>query len=152
MMQQSTLSRRDFPWEGLALVARIGLAGIFLAAGLPKILDPQGFSQMIALYQILPDTLIHPAALIIPCLEVLLALLLLFRIAYPGAVFLTNGLLLGFTLTLVFNLYRGLDIACGCFSTQPGEASGDTLFYLLRDASFLLLSSYLFLDLLRNKA
>lgn len=151
-MTEKAVYRRDFPWEGLSLVARVSLALIFLAAGLPKILDPRGFAQMIALYQILPDTLIHPAAMILPWLEVLLALLLLFRIAYPGAVLLTNGLLIGFTLALAFNLYRGLDIACGCFSTRPEEASGDTLFYLLRDASFLLLSSWLFLDLLRKKS
>jgi hypothetical protein len=50
----------------------------------------------------------------------------------------------------MFNLARGLNIHCGCFSTEP---SGDpaTWWYVIRDTGFLVLGGYLFLKTLTDK-
>lgn len=127
----------------LALWVRLTLGVVFLVASADKIYDPAAFSQAVHNYQILPDFLINLAALILPWLELLLGALLALGWWLPGAVVLTNALLLTFFGALIFNLARGLDVHCGCFSSS---ATGDpsTAWYLIRDAVFLLMGGYLF--------
>ena len=125
-------------------VSRLALGVIFLVASLDKIIHPQAFSEMIYNYQLLPDKAINIAALILPWIELLLGLLLILGRGLPGSVILSNLLLLAFFGALMFNLARGLNIHCGCFSTDP---SGDpaTWWYVIRDTGFLVLGGYLFL-------
>ena len=82
-------------------------------------------------------------AIILPWLEILLGLFLIFGLWLPGTVTLMNLLLIAFFGALIFNLARGLDVHCGCFDTA---ATGDpaTAWYLARDAVFLLMGGYLF--------
>ena len=128
----------------LYTVARLALGVIFLVASLDKIMHPQAFSEMIYNYQLLPDRVINLAALVLPWMELVLGLLLILGRALPGSVVLSNLLLLAFFGALMFNLARGLNIHCGCFSTDP---SGDpaTWWYVTRDSGFLVLGGYLFL-------
>ena len=60
-----------------------------------------------------------------------------------GTVVLANLLFLAFFGSLLFNLARGLNIHCGCFSSST---QGDplTTWYVIRDGVFLLLGGYLF--------
>lgn len=124
--------------------SRLALGVIFLAASLDKIIHPQAFSEMIYNYQLLPHKLINLAALILPWIELVLGLLLILGRALPGSVVLSNLLLLAFFGALMFNLARGLNVHCGCFSTDP---SGDpaTWWYVARDSGFLVLGGFLFL-------
>ena len=62
----------------------------------------------------------------------------------PGAVFTVNGLLIVFMASLIFNLARGLDVNCGCFSTGGDAPSMSTGWYLLRDVLFLAVGIFLF--------
>ena len=48
----------------VAIGCRVLIAAVFLAAGLPKILDPAGFSLSVFRYQMLPDDLINLMAAI----------------------------------------------------------------------------------------
>jgi hypothetical protein len=49
-----------------------------------------------------------------------------------------------FFAALVFNVIRGLNIHCGCFSTNVDPAGASLMtWYLFRDASFLLAGGYL---------
>lgn len=122
---------------------RLILGVIFIIASFDKILNPAAFAQAIFNYQILPDHLINIMSIILPWLEILLGVFLLFGLWLPGTVTLTNALLISFLGALVFNVARGLDVHCGCFSTS---ATGDpaTAWYLVRDTAFLLLGGYLF--------
>ena len=70
-------------------------------------------------------------------------LCLIINVCIPGATVLSNLLLLSFFSMLIFNLIRGLDVSCGCFSTTPGERDSDYL-TVLRDLSFLVVSGHLF--------
>ncbi|GKT06983.1 MauE/DoxX family redox-associated membrane protein [Desulforhabdus sp. TSK] len=123
--------------------ARLVLGGIFIWAGADKILHPAAFAQAIYNYQILPGETINLTALILPWVEVLLGMLLVLGVWLPGAVALANVLLLVFLGALVFNVARGLDVHCGCFSSST-EGDPATLWYLLRDTVFLCLGGYLF--------
>ncbi|MCF8049715.1 MAG: DoxX family membrane protein [Desulfobacterales bacterium] len=123
--------------------ARIVLGLIFLFACYDKILHPGEFAEVVYNYQLLPDSLVNVTAILLPWVELALGLSLIFNVWIPGAVLLGNLLLVAFFSALLFNLARGLDVSCGCFSTAPGEEAIDH-FTVLRDMSFLLVSGYLF--------
>jgi len=129
-------------WAKVA--ARLVMAGIFIYASLDKIAHPPAFAKDVYNYQILPDALINLTALVLPWLELFLGLCLLTGIWLPGAVLTSNGLLVVFLAALVFNLARGLDINCGCFSTGSEAPAMSAGWYLLRDAGFLAVGAFLF--------
>lgn len=112
-------------WFGHIL--RLAFGALFLAAAWPKIRDPASFAQMVYYYKILPDALINPVALLLPWTELVcgLALIAVPRLRYGAATLLT-ALLVVFTAAIAFNLARGLDISCGCFSVEedPGNTIG----------------------------
>ena len=123
--------------------ARIILGAIFLYASFDKILHPQTFAEAIYNYQILPDSMINLTALVLPWLEALLGACLLAGVWMPGASVISTGLLGVFIGALIFNEVRGIDIHCGCFSTEStGEPTG-MLWTALRDMLFLAVSIFL---------
>jgi uncharacterized membrane protein YphA (DoxX/SURF4 family) len=127
--------------------ARITMGAVFVFASFDKILKPEAFAQMVYNYQILPESLVNLAALVLPWLELLLGLCLLLGFWLPGATMLGAGLMAMFIGALVFNQIRGLDVHCGCFSTDTtaGPAGWGTV---ARDLVFLLISVYLAVSVL----
>ena len=123
----------------LSLAFRAILGSLFLYAGIAKIVDPMGFALSIYNYKLLPESLINVAAILLPWLEVIVGGSLLLGIGTAGGALIATALFGIFAGALTINLIRGLDIACGCFSTA---ASGGSInwFYLLRDLSLLLMS------------
>ena len=127
------------------LLSRLFLGGIFVYASYDKILHPVPFAEIVYNYQILPDVLVNLASLFLPWLELLVGLSLIMSIWLPGAVLICNALLLIFFTTLLFNMARGLDIDCGCFTVSVGGSSGGhMLWYLFRDGFFLSVGLFLF--------
>jgi len=124
------------------LLVRTGLGAVFIWASWDKIWHPVEFAAIVSNYNILPDAAVNMAALVLPWIELVCGLLLLGGRLVPGAVFLLDGLLLIFILAGGFNLYRGLDINCGCFSVSP-DAGGAARFNLVRNS--LLLSAGIWL-------
>jgi uncharacterized membrane protein YphA (DoxX/SURF4 family) len=130
------------------ILLRLFLGAIFVYASVDKILRPSAFAEIIYNYQVLPEALINLASVILPWLELLLGLLLIFGFWLPGAVLIANSLFLVFFATLIFNSARGLDIDCGCFSVSTADSpGGHMLWYLLRDSFFLLLGLCLFFSI-----
>ncbi len=121
---------------------RLFLGAVFIYASYDKILHPQAFSQAVYNYRILPDALVNVTALVLPWLELILGLCLAAGFWLPGATTISTGLLMVFIGALVFNRMRGLDISCGCFSTQTTEGPAD-LWTVVRDLIFLVVSIYL---------
>ena len=66
----------------------------------------------------------------------------------PGAVVVSNLLFIIFMGALSYNMARGLDISCGCFSTSVTEGAAD-IWTVLRDGMFMAVSFYLFLATFR---
>lgn len=126
------------------IMARWAMAGIFIYASVDKIAHPAAFAKDVYNYQILPDALINLTALVLPWMELLLGLCLLAGVWMPGAVLTVNGLLLVFLAALLFNMARGLDVNCGCFSAGTDAPAMSAGWYLLRDALFLAVGIYLF--------
>ncbi|MFZ0135106.1 MAG: cation diffusion facilitator family transporter [Desulfobacterales bacterium] len=129
------------------LALRLLLGTVFLYASYDKILNPQAFAQAVYNYQILPDMAVNLTALVLPWLELLLGFCLVTGFWLPGATAASTALLSIFIGALVFNQVRGLDIYCGCFSTDTTSGPID-MWTVLRDIGFLAVSVYLILNVL----
>jgi hypothetical protein len=101
----------------------------FLVAAVPKLFNVHGFAALIDAYGILPDILLLPTAIVLPVLEVFLAVgLLLNRSKSKIGIGLV---LLFFIVLLSYSIWQGLDIDCGCFGPEDPEHMA---FHGLRDA------------------
>ena len=125
-------------------VMRTGLGIVFIWASWDKILYPDKFAAIVANYDILPVAAVNLAALVLPWIELLCGLLLLGGRLVPGAALTINILLVVFILATAYNLYRGLDINCGCFSVAPA-AKGQTVVNLVRNGFLLTVGIWLLL-------
>ena len=118
------------------LILRIVLGAVFIWASLTKILEPNSFAAIIQSYQILPQQMVNPVAILLPWVEAACGLCLLSGCLINGSVFIVDILMIIFILALTFNIYRGVDVACGCFSVSaPGEKI--TFLTIARDLSLL---------------
>jgi len=125
----------------IAFAFRICIGVLFLYAGILKAGDTAGFAVAIGNYHMLPQWAVNPAAIILPWLEILLGTTLVLGFWIEGGSFLSAVLFTAFSFALAFNLIRGLDISCGCFSTSPVKINW---LYFLRDAGLLAMSIFVF--------
>lgn len=102
----------------LRLLARLGLAGLFIYAGGLKLLEPAGLAQDISNYRLLPAGLAPLLALGLPVLEVVTGLALLTRSHARGAAVLSALMLALFAAAMAQAKLRGIDLACGCFGAD----------------------------------
>jgi uncharacterized membrane protein YphA (DoxX/SURF4 family) len=91
------------------------VGGIFIYAGVLKMLDPVRFASAIDNYKTLPWTIGVALAFYLPWLEIFGGVALIVRLLYRGALLILTTLILVFTLATVAAKIRGLDITCGCF-------------------------------------
>lgn len=133
----------------LLLCLRVIVGAIFIAASVDKIIHPEAFARIVYNYQVLPNDWINLTAILLPWIELVTGALLLAGVWLPGATLLSTFLFLVFFGTLMFNMARGLDVHCGCFSTSPA-GSAQTEWYVVRDGLFLLLGGALFFQVFRR--
>lgn len=119
--------------------SRILLGGVFLWACWDKIMDPPAFAQAIANYQIVPPAMANISALILPWIELACGIALIINRWVRGSALITAVLLVIFMGALGYNMYRGMDVSCGCF-TLDEKAPGTMWLYLARDVVFLALA------------
>lgn len=120
-------------------MGRVILGGVFVWASWDKILDPVAFAQAIANYQIVPHAFGNPAALILPWVELVCGVCLILNRWTRGSALIVALLLAVFMGALGYNIHRGVDISCGCF-TLDEEAPGNMWLNLTRDAVFLIIA------------
>lgn len=110
-------------WQrSLVWLAAVALAVWFLAAAVPKLLDPAGFQQDVLAYRLGGHAFTALVAHIVPLVEVVAAVALLIPATRRAAAFMLGLLLLVFIIALAQAGLRGIDLACGCF--QRGSGSG----------------------------
>jgi uncharacterized membrane protein YphA (DoxX/SURF4 family) len=120
----------------LYTMCRIVLGGVFIYASWDKILDPAAFALIIANYQIVSSDMANLSALFLPWLELVCGICLIVNHWPRGSAFIIAGLMVVFMGALGYNIHRGIDVSCGCF-TLTEEAPGSMWLYLLRDVLFL---------------
>ncbi len=119
------------------LLCRLLLGGVFVWASLDKIAHPGRFAAIIQGYGILPGWALNLFALTLPWLELVAgALLVLGLWRRPAALWLT-ALLLVFVVAIGYNVFQGIALDCGCFSTA-GNNPESGLWLLGRDLLLLL--------------
>jgi len=134
------------PW--LTIRVQIALGIIFVAAALPKIVDPPSFAHMIYNYKLIPWPLINPMALVMPWIELLCGLALILGIWKDTARTIIAALLVTFIIAISINLARGNAIDCGCFDVSAAgkttaERIDDMRLVILRDLGMLLMIAQL---------
>ena len=111
---------------------RVALGAVFIVASFDKIQNPEAFATTIANYRLLPYTVVNGIAITLPWLEVVTGTLLALGVWIRANTMLAWGLLLVFSFAISQALVRGLDISCGCFTTDP-VAQRMTLWTLVWD-------------------
>jgi uncharacterized membrane protein YphA (DoxX/SURF4 family) len=103
----------------LIALLRVALGAVFIVASLDKIQNPEAFSTTIANYRLLPYKFINGTAIVLPWLEVITGTFLVLGVWIRANTMIVWGLLLAFSIAISQALVRGLDISCGCFTTNP---------------------------------
>jgi uncharacterized membrane protein YphA (DoxX/SURF4 family) len=101
---------------------RVALGGVFIVASIDKLRHPEAFATAIANYRLLPYTVINAMAIVLPWLEVISGAILVLGVWIRASTMIVLGLLFAFSVGISQALFRGLDISCGCFSTNPNAA------------------------------
>ncbi len=120
----------------LALVLRLFLGGLFIYASLHKLQDPVAFSRIIYGYKILPPWTINFFAIVLPGVELVAGFFLVLGLWGRGSALVISLSLSVFILALGFNLARGLEFECGCFSFAH-SGRGAVVDLLIRDTILL---------------
>jgi len=94
----------------------LAIGALFVYASLDKIWDPGAFAEAIYNYRLLPEVLLHSAAIMLPWLELICGILLIMNVYPETSAGLILAMLLVFTLAIVSAIARGLDFSCGCFN------------------------------------
>ena len=69
----------------VVLVCRLVVGGVFIYASLDKLIHPQAFAQVIHNYRMVPYSLLHPFAVLLPVLEFIVGAALVLGIKQRGA-------------------------------------------------------------------
>jgi uncharacterized membrane protein YphA (DoxX/SURF4 family) len=141
----ATRSRLTQTTVWVSTLARLILAGVLLAAGILKAIEPAGSVAAVRAYQLVSSPLATPIGWGLPFLEIGLGLLLLVGLHTRVAAIVTAFLLVTLLAAVISVAARGLSIDCGCFGGGGPVASGETRYAseIVRDIGLLLLSAWL---------
>jgi len=104
------------------LLLRLIIGGLFVYAGILKLLSPYDFAMTINLYGLVTWRMSTILSYIIPSIEIISGLGLILNVR--GALALVVAQLLVFMVVLLYALHLGLDADCGCFGT-PNATDND---------------------------
>ena len=127
----------------LVLAARLLIGGLFVYASLHKIVDPAGFAQAIRNYQMLPPELSNLIALTLPWIEITTGGFLILGIQTRPAALIVSGLMAIFLVALFQAYFTGLDIHCGCFTSDPSSSGRISPLTLTRDTSLFVITTFI---------
>ncbi len=130
-----SMPRTSGDWFIFIIRLLIGL--IFIYASIDKIIHPGAFAKIIHNYRLLPPEYINILALVLPWLEAITGICLIFGIKYKAANLIILTMLVVFIIALSINLVRGVNISCGCFSTS-GSVKSNLLWRIIEDALMLI--------------
>lgn len=127
------------------LFIRLILGGVFIWSSYHKIEDPAAFAKILYGYGLFPDSAINLLAISVPFVELTTGFCLIFGLFPRSALMIINLMMIVFILVIAFNLLRGHQFDCGCFSSLPSQ--NQTLlniFSLVRDIVMLGAGVYCF--------
>lgn len=131
------------PW--LSLLVRLGMAGILIAAAIPKALDIPQSIRAVRAYQLLPEALVPFVGTMLPFLELVLAVVLLVGAFTRSASVVWLLMMAGFLTGVIWAWSQGLSIDCGCFGGGGEIEASETNypFHVMERLGFIALGTYL---------
>jgi len=134
------------------LIARLILAGIFIRAALPKIQDPVAFSSSVSAFHVVGPELANWIALILPWLELVVGIGILFPKIKTSSSFIIAALLPVFIALHASAWARGLEISCGCFGVESSEKPTNYFLLIIRNGLLLFICLFIIFEDFKNKA
>jgi peroxiredoxin/uncharacterized membrane protein YphA (DoxX/SURF4 family) len=125
--------------EALLLVARLILAAVFLVSGIAKLLDLSGGKSAMRSFGV-PESLARPAGILLPIVEILVAVLLIPVATAAWGALLALLLLAVFIVGIGYNLARGRKFECHCFGELTHSEIGPST--LIRNAVLAVLAAF----------
>lgn len=143
---------KTHPLTALEWLCRLILAAVFIVAAYPKLLDPAAFAKAIDNYRIAVPIIgkdyVYLVAGLLPALEFITGLGLLWNRTKHGAAGIAGFLLIVFIFLITTAMARGLNIDCGCFgsgATAKGLASTVGMQAILQDILWLAMAVFVYL-------
>ena len=130
-------ARGFYSWH----LCRVLLGCVFVYAGLLKGLDTEAFAGQVAAYNLLPYQWNYVVAAILPFIELIVGLHLIFNRWVRAAAVVVTGLCSMFLILLASLLIRGMEIDCGCFGPQD---TSTPLQAIVRNLILLAMAHFLF--------
>lgn len=129
----------------IGLIARLGLAAVWLVSGAIKASDLNQTYIAVQAYDLLPGGVASVMAGALPFLELALGVLLLAGLGTRLVAIVSVVVLVAFIGAVAQSWARGLTIDCGCFGGGGQVAPGQTQYpqEIARDIGFLLLAVWL---------
>lgn len=121
----------------LLFIIKVVLGMSFIIASYSKIEDPAAFARIVYGYGVFPAFMINIIAIVIPFIELVAGLCLIMGLYARSSLLIINAMLTAFILLISFNLLRGHQFDCGCFSMVGQNHTLANIISLLRDILFL---------------
>jgi uncharacterized membrane protein YphA (DoxX/SURF4 family) len=112
--------RRLLDNRWLVLGCRLVLGAVFVYASWDKIQHPAAFAKQVYNYQVLPVMPSNLFAITLPWIELFAGVALIVGVLKSESSLLLSVLLVVFIGAISVNLYRGVNLDCGCFTTTEG--------------------------------
>lgn len=131
------------PW--LSMLVRLGMAGILIAAALPKLADLGQSVRAVRAYRLLPEAVVTFVGNALPFFELVLAAVLIFGIFTRFTAFIWLVMMAGFLVGVIWVWVKGYSIDCGCFGGGGEVEEGQTNYplHLLERLGFIAMGTFL---------
>lgn len=129
--------KKFFSNDYVTMLCRIIFGLTFIYASLDKIASPDQFARVVYNYHLVPGSLINLFALVLPMSELFAGIFLILGIFYKGARNYLVFLMILFIIAIAVNVFRGVNLECGCFSVSS-KAKSQGLELIARDIVMLI--------------
>ena len=139
--------KRSELFEWISTIVRLAMAGILIAAAIPKLSDiPQSIIAVRA-YRILPEALVPFVGTVLPIFELVLAVFLLLGLFTRVSAIVWLAMMAAFMFGVVWAWTQGYSIDCGCFGGGGDVEEGKTNYpvHMLERIGFVILGTWLLL-------
>ncbi|WP_462270218.1 MauE/DoxX family redox-associated membrane protein [Desulfobacter sp.] len=123
---------------------RLFLGCTFIFSSWHKIVSPDQFAVIVYGYDVFPHQIINVLAIVVPFVELVCGITLITGLLKRSGLLIINAMLLGFIFLISFNLIRGHEFDCGCFSLGETKGVWSSIWLLARDLVMLGAGIYLF--------
>jgi len=124
-------------------VLRLFLGCTFIFASWHKIVSPDQFATILYGYDVFPHEMINVLAIVMPFVELVCGISLITGLLKRSGLLLINAMLVCFIFLIAFNLMRGHEFDCGCFSLGETKGAWSSVWLLVRDVVMLGAGGYL---------